>query len=141
MGLRIAGALLLAAMVAGCAELSANNTAGAPVYAMATQEPVMVEQPPPEMAPPMQNANPPQGKYGVQLAARSSVEEARALIDTMRAKYPSELGQQWATILPVSLPKGMYYRVVIGPLASEQQASQLCSKLKAQGEECFIRHT
>jgi cell division septation protein DedD len=142
MGLRIAGALLLAAMqgalLAGCAEFSANNTAGAPVYAMATQEPVMVEQPPPEM-PPVQNANPPQGKYGVQLAAPRSVEEARALIDTMRARYPNDLAQQWAEILPVTLPKGVFYRVVIGPLASEQQASQLCSRLRSQGAECFLR--
>ena len=139
MGLRIAGALLLAAMLAGCAEFSANNTAGAPVYAMATQEPVMVEQPPPEMPPPVQNATPPQGKYGVQLAAPSSVEEARALIDTMRARYPNDLAQQWAEILPVTLPKGVFYRVVIGPLASEQQASQLCSRLRSQGAECFLR--
>ena len=143
MGLRMAGALLLAALLAGCAEFSANNNdmAGTPVYAMATQEPVMVEQPPPEMPPPVQNANPPQGKYGVQLAAPRSVEEARALIDAMRARYPSDLSQQWAEILPVSLPKGVFYRVVIGPLASEQQASQLCSRLRSQGAECFIRRS
>ena len=144
MGLRRGGALLLAALqgtlLAGCAEFTASNTAGAPVYAMATQEPeMMVEPPPPEMAPPVQNATPPRGKYGVQLAAPRSVEEARALIDTMRARYPNDLAQQWAEILPVSLPKGVFYRVVIGPLASEQQASQLCSRLRSQGAECFIR--
>ena len=144
MGLRMGGALLLAAMLAGCAEFAANSDmAGAPVYAMATQEPVIMEAPPAEMpqSPPVQNATPPRGKYGVQLAARSSVEEARALIDTMRAKYPNDLAQQWAEILPVSLPKGVFYRVVIGPLASEQQASQLCSRLRSQGAECFIRRS
>ena len=80
-------------------------------------------------------------KFGVQIAAPRSVDEARALIDAMRAKYPDDLAQQWAAILPVTLPKGTFYRVVIGPLASERQAAQLCSRLKAQGNECFIRRT
>jgi cell division septation protein DedD len=147
MALRFAGVLLLAAGLAGCAEfadtIGLNGRAERPQYAMAAPEPVMAPEPQTtgSLPPPAQNITPPPGKFGVQIAAHRSVEEARAMIDTMRAKYPSELGQQWATILPVSLPKGMFYRVVIGPLASEQQASQLCSKLKAQGEECFIRHT
>ena len=41
----------------------------------------------------------------------------------------------------MTLPKGVFYRVVIGPLASERQAAQLCSRLKAQGNECLIRRT
>jgi cell division septation protein DedD len=144
MGLRIGGALLLAVLLAGCAEISEYFGIGrSSDYAMAAPEPATAPQPQavPQVPPSAQSATPPQGKFGVQIAAPRSVEEARALIDTMRAKYPGELGQQWATILPVSLPKGMFYRVLIGPLASEQQASQLCGRLKAQGEECFIRRT
>lgn len=84
-------------------------------------------------------ATQPQGKYGVQIAAVRSEADARALIDSMRARYPDQLAQQWATINRVSLPQGVFYRVVIGPIGSEQQASQLCNSLKAQGAECLIR--
>ena len=86
-------------------------------------------------------AKQPVGKFGVQIAARRSEAEARAAIDEMRAKFPSLLGQQWATINRVSLPQGVFYRVMVGPLGSAQQAAQLCSSLKAQGAECFIRGT
>jgi cell division septation protein DedD len=143
MGLRGVGALLLAGLLAGCAagpeEYRMATTSD---YAMAAPEPAVEQQPQgsAELPPPVQNAAPPQGKFGVQVAAPGSVDQARAVIDAMRAKYP-ELTQQWAEILPVTLPKGTFYRVVIGPLASEQQASQLCSRLRAQGSECFIRRS
>ena len=84
---------------------------------------------------------PPVGKFGVQIAARRSEAEARAAIDEMRARFPSLLGHEWATINRVSLPQGVFYRVMVGPLASAQQATQLCSSLKAQGAACFIRGT
>jgi len=93
----------------------------------------------PAMPPRQSRGAQPHGKYGVQLAAVQSEAEARALIDTMRSKYPDQLAQQWATITRVSLPQGVFFRVVIGPIASERQASQLCSSLRAQGAECLIR--
>jgi len=145
--LRIVGVLLLAALLGSCAEFADNiglaNGSNPPDYAMATPEPMLAsdQQPPATLPLPVQNATPPQGKFGVQIAAPRSVEEARALIDAMRIKYPDDLAQQWAEILPVTLPTGTFYRVVIGPLVSEQQASQLCSRLRAQGNECFIRRT
>lgn len=103
---------------------------------MRTDEEVAVAAPAPAPA-----AKQPVGKFGVQIAARRSEAEARAAIDQMRAKFPSLLGQQWATINRVSLPQGVFYRVLVGPLGSAQQAAQLCSSLRAQGAECFIRGT
>ena len=147
MALRFAGALLLAASLAGCAEFAEtfgpSPRASAPDYAMAAQQPIMEPEPQTtgSLPPPAQNVTPPPGKFAVQIAAPRSVDEARALIDAMRAKYPDDLAQQWAAILPVTLPKGTFYRVVIGPLPSERQAAQLCSRRKAQGNECFIRRT
>ena len=72
---------------------------------------------------------------------RRSEAEARALIEEMRAKYPRLLGRQWAEIHRVDLPQGSTYRVMVGPLATSQQATQLCDGLKAQGAECFLRGT
>lgn len=83
----------------------------------------------------------PGGKYGVQIAARRSEAEARSYIDEMRAKYPSLLAREWAGIHRVELQQGVYFRVVIGPLDSAQQAMQMCNSLKAGGTECFIRRT
>ena len=82
---------------------------------------------------------PPPGKFGVQIAACNSEADARAFIDDMRAKHPALLAQQWATIQRVALPKGVVYRVMIGPLATAEQAQKLCAGLKAKGAECFQR--
>jgi hypothetical protein len=41
----------------------------------------------------------------------------------------------------VELPNGVFYRVLIGPLASEREAIELCSTLKAKGAACFMRPT
>ena len=92
------------------------------------------------MAPGRSSAGQPQGKYGVQIGAPRSEAEARAVLDAMRNRYSDLLGQQWATINRVELPGGVFYRVMIGPMANAQ-ASQLCSSLRAQGAECFIRAT
>jgi cell division septation protein DedD len=90
-------------------------------------------------AAPMRSAREaPRGQFGVQIAAARSEADARALIDTMRARYSAELGKLAASIAKVSLPDGEFYRVIIGPLAGEH-ASQLCSRLKAQGAQCFLR--
>jgi hypothetical protein len=102
---------------------------------MRTDETVMLAAP--ALLPP--RAAPPPGKYGVQIAARRSEAEARALVDEMRAKFPSQLGREWATLYRVALPQGVFYRVVVGPLGLVQQAMQLCNDLKAQGAECLIR--
>ncbi len=91
--------------------------------------------------PAVNSVAPPAGKFAVQIGARRSEAEARALIDEMRAKYPVLLGQKWAEIHRVNLPQGAMYRVMVGPLATSQQAAQLCDGLKAQGVECFLRGT
>jgi cell division protein FtsN len=49
--------------------------------------------------------------------------------------------KEWATINRVELPNGVFYRVVVGPYATAQQAERLCSSLKAEGAPCFIRET
>ena len=149
MGWRIVGALMLAALLAGCTEISDRfSSLGTPSYAMATTEPPPQGNLPPDAEsvgalPPAPQAAPvqapPQGRYGVQIAAPRSEADARVVIDTMRAKHATLLGREWASIHRVDLPNGTFYRVIVGPKATEQQASQLCSSLKAQGSPCFIQ--
>jgi hypothetical protein len=109
----------------------------APALPAASAMPALLPPPPP----PPSRAAPPRGKYAVQVAAPRTVAEARAVIDSMRARYPTLLGREWASISRASTPNGEFYRVLIGPLGSAQQAGQLCNSLRAQGAECFIRGT
>jgi len=157
MGWRFGGALMLAALLAGCTGPAGFQ--GSSGYALGTQNPAVLavpqeaqtvpqapaSEPPaatPELPPaPAPNQTPPQGKFGVQIAAPRSEADARAVLEDMRSKFPAELGREWATIHPTALPDGVVYRVLIGPLGTEQQASQLCNSLKARGASCFIRGT
>lgn len=150
MGWRLGGAMLLAALLAGCAENRLlTGLQSRSDFAMAMPEPAAQPTPPAEsvVAAPAQvpspstAATPPAGKFGVQIAARRSEAEGRSLIDEMRAKYPGLLGQQWAMLYRVALPRGVFYRVVVGPLGSALEAAQLCDRLKAQGVDCIIRGT
>jgi len=57
----------------------------------------------------------------------------------LQAKYPGQLGGKRAMIHRVDLgAKGIYYRAMVGPLDS-QEASQLCSSLKAAGGQCIVQ--
>ena len=150
MGWRVGSAMLLAALLAGCAENRLlAGLQSQPNFALATPEPAMQPAPPAESvvatsaqaSSPPAAATPPAGKFGVQIAARRSEAEGRALIDEMRAKFPGLLGQKWAMLYRVALPQGVFYRVVVGPLGSALEATQLCDSLKAQGAACIIRET
>ena len=35
--------------------------------------------------------------------------------------------------------KGIYYRAMVGPFASKEQAADLCSNLKAAGGNCIVQ--
>jgi cell division protein FtsN len=35
--------------------------------------------------------------------------------------------------------KGVYYRAMVGPFGSSEEASQLCSSLKSAGGQCVIQ--
>jgi cell division protein FtsN len=35
--------------------------------------------------------------------------------------------------------KGTYYRAMVGPFASQAEASQLCSSLKSAGGNCLVQ--
>ena len=58
----------------------------------------------------------------------------------MQGKYSSVLGGQSHTIRRVELgDKGTYYRAMVGPFATREQAVQLCSSLKSAGGDCVVQ--
>jgi hypothetical protein len=101
--------------------------------------PLAPAEPPPDVPPPEPSSADATGKFGVQIAERRSVAEARAAVEQLRGRYAGLLARQWATIYRVRLPEGVIYRAVVGPFASERRASELCSSLRAAGAQCTIQ--
>lgn len=80
------------------------------------------------------------GGYAVQVSSQRSEAEAEAAFSALQAKYPQELGGRHPMVRRADLgAKGVYYRALVGPFASGEQASELCSKLKAAGGSCIIQ--
>jgi hypothetical protein len=76
----------------------------------------------------------------VQVTSQRSEADAEAAFRALQGKYPQQLGGRKAMIRRVDLgPKGIYFRALVGPLASDEQAIALCSSLKAAGGNCIIQ--
>jgi len=85
-------------------------------------------------------AQPATGGYAVQVSSQRSEAEAQAAFRSLQAKYPNQLGGRQALIHKVELgAKGTYYRAMVGPFASANEANELCSGLKAAGGQCLIQ--
>jgi hypothetical protein len=78
--------------------------------------------------------------YAVQLSSQKSEAEAQASYRSLQSKYPDQLSDRSVMIKRVDLgPKGVYYRALVGPFASSDEASQFCTELKAAGGQCLIQ--
>jgi hypothetical protein len=76
----------------------------------------------------------------VQLTSQRSEADAQAAYQTLQAKYPSQLGSRQAVIRRADLgPKGVFYRAMVGPFASMDEAAGVCSSLKAAGGTCLVQ--
>jgi cell division protein FtsN len=82
----------------------------------------------------------PAGSYVVQVASQRSDAGAQAAFRNLQAKYASQLGGRHALIHKVELgAKGTYYRAMVGPFATANEAAELCSGLKAAGGQCIVQ--
>ena len=80
------------------------------------------------------------GNYLVQIASQRSEAEASASFKALQGKYPSVLGSRSATIKRADLgEKGTYYRAMVGPFGSPDEASQFCGNLKTAGGQCVVQ--
>jgi SPOR domain len=119
---------------------SANASANAPLS--------LSPQGAPEPAPtrvaattPAQTAPSGGGGYLVQVSSQKNEADAQASYRALQGKYPSVLGSQTSVVKRVDLgEKGVYYRAFAGPFSSVDQATQVCSNLKAAGgPQCIIQ--
>ena len=136
------------------ATANANASANAPLSLspQATQEPV---QPAPAAAPesrthmannaptqiaPASAAAPSSGGYLVQVSSQKNEGDAQASYRVLQSKFPGVLGSHSAVIKRADLgDKGIYYRAMVGPFGSSEEASQFCGSLKSAGGQCVIQ--
>jgi hypothetical protein len=105
--------------------------------------------PTPRPTTPAPTANPPaptqvaaaaSGGYLVQLSSQRSEAEAQAAFRSLQAKYPNVLGGRQAVVRRAELgERGVFFRAMVGPFASRDQASQFCGGLKAAGGDCIVQ--
>ena len=78
--------------------------------------------------------------YAVQLSSHGSEAEAQSSFRALQAKYPNLLGGREPIVRRADLgEKGIYYRAMVGPFASRDQATDLCANLKAAGGSCIVQ--
>lgn len=80
------------------------------------------------------------GGYAVQVTSQRSEAEAQSAYRALAAKYPNQLGGHVPIVRRADLgAKGIYYRALVGPFASMEQAAGMCSSLKAAGGNCIVQ--
>jgi hypothetical protein len=80
------------------------------------------------------------GGYAVQVSSQHSEAEVQDSFRALQAKYPDVLGGKQPMIRRADLgAKGVYYRALVGPFASAEEAASMCSSLKAAGGSCLVQ--
>ena len=78
--------------------------------------------------------------YAVQVTSQRSEADAQAAFRALRAKFPNQLGGREPIVRRTDLgAKGTYYRALVGPFASAEEAAGVCSSLKTAGGSCLVQ--
>jgi hypothetical protein len=80
------------------------------------------------------------GGYAVQVTSERSENKAQAAFRALQAQYPNQLSARQPIIRRADLgAKGTYYRALVGPFTSAEEAAGLCTGLKAAGGNCVLQ--
>ncbi len=80
------------------------------------------------------------GSYVVQVSSQRSESDAQASYRALQGKFPSVLGSRAPLIKRADLgDKGVYYRAMVGPFGSPEEAAQVCGNLKTAGGQCVVQ--
>jgi hypothetical protein len=80
------------------------------------------------------------GGYVVQVSSQRSEADARASFKVLQHKFPSSFGSRAPLIKRADLgSRGVYYRAMVGPFGTSEQAVQFCGNLKAAGGQCVVQ--
>jgi SPOR domain len=80
------------------------------------------------------------GGYLVQVSSQRNEADAQASYRVLQGKFPTVLGSHASLIKRADLgDKGIYYRAMVGPFGSLEEASQFCGSLKTAGGQCVVQ--
>jgi hypothetical protein len=79
------------------------------------------------------------GGYMVQVSSQRNEADAQASYRALQNKFPAVLGSRAPVVKRADLAdKGVYYRAMVGPYDSPDEAKKLCGDLKAAGGQCNV---
>lgn len=79
------------------------------------------------------------GSY-VQVSSQRSEADAMTSYKVLQGKYPGILGSRHPTVRRADLgSKGVYYRALVGPFASTEEATHFCVNLQSAGGKCIVQ--
>jgi hypothetical protein len=80
------------------------------------------------------------GGYLVQVSSQKNEADAQDSVRALQKKFPAALGSRPTVIKRADLgDKGVYYRTMVGPFGSAEEAAQFCGNLKSAGGQCIIQ--
>jgi hypothetical protein len=99
---------------------------------------------PAEARPKVAAVNPSIGTGGsgayVQVSSQKSEADARASFRALQGKYAGILGSKTASIHKADIAgKGTFYRAMVGPFGTGDEAVQFCTSLKSAGGQCVVQ--
>jgi cell division protein FtsN len=121
---------------------AANASANAPPTLSPQSAPASDPAPPPRLAATnvVQTAPSAGGGYLVQVSSQKNEADAQASYRALQNKFPAAVGSRPPVIKRADLGnKGIYYRTMVGPFGSSEEASQFCGNLKSAGGQCVIQ--
>jgi hypothetical protein len=81
----------------------------------------------------------PEGKFRVQVAMVRSQDEAMAVATKVKRDYAGALAAREPEIDQAVVGNmGSFYRVRVGPFATQNEGQQACAKLKGSGLDCLV---
>ena len=79
------------------------------------------------------------GSY-VQVSSQKTEADAQTSFKAMQSKYSEILGSKTSTIRRADLgEKGVFYRALVGPFGTTDEATQFCVNLKSAGGQCIVQ--
>jgi cell division protein FtsN len=80
------------------------------------------------------------GGYVVQVSSQRNETDAQASFKSLQGKFPTMLGSREPMIKRADLgEKGVYYRAMVGPFGTPNEANQFCGSLKTAGGQCVVQ--
>jgi hypothetical protein len=93
----------------------------------------------PTVVPPATSRSTGSGTYVVQVGSYPNDAAAASAWQSIKGKNTSLLSTYKPDVVAADLgPKGKWYRLRVGPFDSKESASDLCTKLQANGQACLV---